>query len=156
MDLEFHQLVLRYERLRVQQPARERRLLASLAEAGQQIPIVVVIGGSAYVVVDGHKRVRCLRRLHRDTVAAVVCEMPEAEALIFRQLLGLGDSQGSLTAMQKSAKALCSANSIHGHTPAFTPPVPAGHGRSTGASAALHYACITSTFALLRPQSLQA
>ena len=87
VDLEFHQLELRYERLRVRQPARERRLLASLADAGQQMPIVVVIGGSAYVVVDGHKRVRCLRRLHRDTVAAVVWEMPEAEALIFRQLL---------------------------------------------------------------------
>jgi ParB-like chromosome segregation protein Spo0J len=87
VDLEFHQLELRYERLRVQQPTRERRLLAQLAEAGQQIPIVVVIGGSAYIVVDGHKRVRCLRRLHRDTVAAVVWEMPEAEALIFRQLL---------------------------------------------------------------------
>jgi len=38
-------------------------------------------------VVDGHKRVRCLRRLHRDTVAAVVWEMAEAEALIFRHLL---------------------------------------------------------------------
>ena len=87
MELEFHQLDLRYERLRVRQPARERRLLASLADAGQQMPIVVVTAGSAYVVVDGHKRVRCLRRLHRDTVAAVVWEMPEAEALIFRQLL---------------------------------------------------------------------
>ena len=92
MDLEFHQLELRYERLRLRQPARERRLLASLADAGQQMPIVVVIGGSAYVVVDGHKRVRCLRRLHRDTVAAVVWEMPEAEALIFRQLLCATDS----------------------------------------------------------------
>jgi ParB family transcriptional regulator, chromosome partitioning protein len=39
------------------------------------------------VVVDGHKRVRCLRRLQRDTVAAVVWEMAEAEALIFRHLL---------------------------------------------------------------------
>ena len=87
MELEFHQLDLRYERLRVCQPARERRLLASLADAGQQMPIVVVAGGSTYVVVDGHKRVRCLRRLQRDTVAAVVWEMPEAEALIFRQLL---------------------------------------------------------------------
>jgi hypothetical protein len=38
-------------------------------------------------VVDGHKRVRCLRRLQRDTIAAVVWEMPESEALIFRQLL---------------------------------------------------------------------
>jgi ParB family transcriptional regulator, chromosome partitioning protein len=87
VELEFHQLELRYERLRVQQPARERRLLASLALAGQQMPIVVVTGGAAYVVVDGHKRVRCLRRLQRDTIAAVVWEMPEPEALIFRQLL---------------------------------------------------------------------
>jgi ParB family transcriptional regulator, chromosome partitioning protein len=87
VELEFHQLELRYERLRVQQPARERRLLASLAMAGQQMPIVVVTGGAAYVVVDGHKRVRCLRRLQRDTIAAVVWEMPEPEALIFRQLL---------------------------------------------------------------------
>jgi ParB family chromosome partitioning protein len=87
VDLEFHQLDGRYERLRVRQPARERRLLASLADAGQQMPIVVVTAGSAYVVVDGHKRVRCLRRLQRDTVAAVIWEMPEPEALIFRQLL---------------------------------------------------------------------
>src|SRR2546427_5156205 len=87
MELEFHQLDLRYERLRVRQPARERRLLASLADAGQQMPIVVVTAGSTYVVVDGHKRVRCLRRLQRDTVAVVVWEMAEAEALIFRHLL---------------------------------------------------------------------
>lgn len=87
MELEFQQLDLRYERLRARQPARERRLLASLADAGQQMPIVVVIGGAAYVVVDGHKRVRCLRQLHRDTVAAVLWEMSESEALIFRQLL---------------------------------------------------------------------
>jgi ParB family chromosome partitioning protein len=87
MELEFQQLDLRYERLRARQPARERRLLASLADAGQEMPIVVVIGGAAYVVVDGHKRVRCLRQLHRDMVTAVRWEMSEAEALIFRQLL---------------------------------------------------------------------
>jgi len=87
MELEFHQLDLRYERLRMRQPVREQRLLASLADAGQQIPIVVVMAGAIYVVVDGHKRVRCLRRLHCDTVAAVVWEMSEPEALIFRQLL---------------------------------------------------------------------
>src|SRR5947207_15969542 len=58
MESEFHQLDVRYERLRVRQPARERRLLVSLADAGQQIRIVVVATGAAYVVVDGHKRVR--------------------------------------------------------------------------------------------------
>ena len=87
MELEFHQLDLRYERLRVRQLARERRLLASLADTGQQMPIVVVTAASSYVVVDGHKRVRCLRQLHRDLIAAVAWEMSEAEALIFRQLL---------------------------------------------------------------------
>lgn len=87
MELEFHQLDLRYERLRVRQPARERRLLASLADTGQQTPIVVVATAATHVVVDGHKRVRCLRRLHRDTVTAVAWEMPEPEALIFRQVL---------------------------------------------------------------------
>ena len=81
MELEFHQIDVRYERLRVRQPARERRLLASLADAGQQIPIVVVATGAAYVVVDGHKRVRCLQRLQRDTVAAVVWEMSESGAV---------------------------------------------------------------------------
>ena len=96
MELEFQQLDLRYERLRARQPARERRLLASLADAGQQTPIVVVIGGSAYVVVDGHKRIRCLRQLHRDTVAAVMWEMSEAEALIFRQLLHMEATASAL------------------------------------------------------------
>ncbi len=42
VDLEFHQLELRYERLRVVHPEAERRLLASLAEIGQQAPILVV------------------------------------------------------------------------------------------------------------------
>ncbi len=96
MELEFHQLDMRYERLRVRQPARERRLLASLADAGQQMPIVVVTAGAAYVVVDGHKRVRCLRRLQRDTVAAVIWEMPEPEALIFRQLLHTDTTDSAL------------------------------------------------------------
>ena len=53
VELEFHQLDLRYERLRVRQPARERRLLASLADAGQQTPIVVVTPAATHVVVDG-------------------------------------------------------------------------------------------------------
>ena len=40
VELEFHQLDVRYERLRVRQPARERRLLASLADAGQQMSTI--------------------------------------------------------------------------------------------------------------------
>jgi ParB-like chromosome segregation protein Spo0J len=51
------------------------------------MPIVVVTSDARYVVVDGHKRIRCLHRLHRDTVAAVVWEMATGDALIFRHLL---------------------------------------------------------------------
>src|SRR6516162_918894 len=72
VELEFHQLALRYERLKVVRPEAERRLLASLAEVGQQVPIVVLkqAAEEQFVVIDGYKRVRALRRLGRDTVAA--------------------------------------------------------------------------------------
>ena len=48
MRLEFHQLDRCYEHLRVHRPERQRRLLASLADSGQQTPIVVVaVAGEA-------------------------------------------------------------------------------------------------------------
>ena len=84
MQLEFHQLDRRWEHLRVRHPARQRRWLASLAEAGQQTPIVVVAAeGQAdrYLVIDGYKRLAALQQLGRDTVEAVVWPMSEAEAL---------------------------------------------------------------------------
>jgi ParB/RepB/Spo0J family partition protein len=90
MQLEFHQLDRRWEHLRVRDPARQRRLLASLAEAGQQVPIVVVAAeGQAnhYVVIDGYKRLAALQRLGRDTVEAVVWPMGEAEALLLDRTL---------------------------------------------------------------------
>ena len=60
MQLEFHQLDRRWEHLRVRHPARQRRLLASLADSGQQTPIVVVAAEGQvdrYVVIDGYKRI---------------------------------------------------------------------------------------------------
>jgi hypothetical protein len=52
MDLEFHQLDLRYEELRGRSPARERRLLSSLMEVGQQVPIVVVCAPPVRIPLD--------------------------------------------------------------------------------------------------------
>ena len=46
MQLELHQLDRYWEHLRVSSPQRQRRLLASLAESGQQTPIVVVAAES--------------------------------------------------------------------------------------------------------------
>jgi ParB/RepB/Spo0J family partition protein len=93
MDLEQHQLILRYEHLRLRCPERERRLLASLAEHGQQMPIVVVASAEEagrFVVVDGYKRVRAMRRLTQDTVRAACWDMGEPEALLLGRLMRTG------------------------------------------------------------------
>jgi ParB family chromosome partitioning protein len=88
MELEFHQLDLRYELLRRRSPEREKRLLASLALSGQQMPIVVVGSeGLSRVVVDGYKRVRALKRLKADTVLATIWDLCEAEALVLERLM---------------------------------------------------------------------
>jgi ParB family chromosome partitioning protein len=99
MDLEFHQLDLRFEHLRVRRPERERRLLASLAATGQQVPIVVVAvrdKPDRYLVIDGYKRVSALRRLGRDTVRATVWPMDEAEALLLGQSLRASEGETAL------------------------------------------------------------
>jgi ParB/RepB/Spo0J family partition protein len=98
MDLEHHQLDLRYERLRVRRPDKERQLLSSMSEHGQQAPIVVVAGASdgCYVVVDGHKRVRAARRLGQDTLRATVWPMEEAEALLLSRSLRAVEAESAL------------------------------------------------------------
>ncbi len=99
MELEFHQLDRRWEHLRVRHPARQRRLLASLAEAGQQTPIVVVAAeGSAsrFVVIDGYKRIVALEQLGRDTVKAVLWQMSEAEAVLLDRTLRWSEPETAL------------------------------------------------------------
>jgi len=98
MDVEIHQLELRYEALRKRSPRRERQLMASLAEVGQLLPIVVVRAEVAdrYVVVDGYKRVRAARRLRWDTVAATIWEIGEADALLLERMMRTGDPEGPL------------------------------------------------------------
>ena len=99
MQLEFHQLERRWEHLRVRHPARQRRLLASLADSGQQTPIVVVAAeGQAdrFVVIDGYKRIVALEQLGRDTVEAVVWPMGEAAAVLLDRSLRLSEHETAL------------------------------------------------------------
>ena len=99
MQLEFHQLDRRWEHLRVRHATRQRRLLASLAESGQQTPIVVVAAeGQAdrYVVIDGYKRIVALEQLGRDTVEAVVWPMSEAAAVLLDRSLRLCEHESAL------------------------------------------------------------
>jgi ParB family chromosome partitioning protein len=99
MQLEFHQLDRRWEHLRVRQPHRQGRLIASLAESGQQTPIVVVAAADhsgRYVVIDGHKRIAALQQLGRDTVEATVWAMSEAEALFLDRSLRFSQQESAL------------------------------------------------------------
>lgn len=99
MQLEFHQLDRRWEHLRVRQPRLQRRLLASLAESGQQTPIVVVLSPEQrdrYLVIDGHKRIAALQQLGRDTVEATVWAMSEAEALLLDRSMRFGPPESAL------------------------------------------------------------
>jgi ParB/RepB/Spo0J family partition protein len=98
MELEFHQLDLRYAPLRRRDAKRERQVLASLAEVGQLLPVVVVGAGQAdrYVLLDGHKRARGLRRLHADTVRATVWALDEVEALLLERRMRHGEAESAL------------------------------------------------------------
>ena len=90
MRLEFHQLERCGEQLRVRRPERQRRLLASLATAGQQTPIIVVAVAERpdrYLVIDGYQRLAALQQLGRDTVEALVWPLSEAEALVLDRSL---------------------------------------------------------------------
>jgi ParB family chromosome partitioning protein len=99
MQLEFHQLERRWEHLRVRQPQRQRRLMASLAESGQQTPIVVVLSTrerERYLVIDGYKLIAALEQLGRDTIEATVWAMSAAEALLLEWTLRCTPQESAL------------------------------------------------------------
>jgi len=95
MEIEIGQLDLRYAGVRARQKRREGQVQGSVAQAGQQVPIVVVREDGRYVVVDGFKRVTAAQRLRQDTVSVIRVDdgrRPEAVAQ------SLGRSRGWLTA----------------------------------------------------------
>ena len=99
MQLELPQLDRRWEHLRVREPHRQRRLLASLAESGQQTPIVVVVckdNSQRYLVIDGYKRIAALEQLGHDTAEATVWAMTEAEALVLSRSLRFSPQESAL------------------------------------------------------------
>ena len=99
MDLEQQQLDLRYSRLRLRVPHRERRLVASMAEVGQLVPVVVVGSDTdpdCAVVIDGFKRVRALRVLRLDVVRALRLDLSELEALVLYSSLRATDGASAL------------------------------------------------------------
>jgi len=88
MQLEFHQLALKYDGLRISKRGVQARMIASLAEEGQLHPVMVVpeeaTSVESYVLIDGYQRVSALRFMGRDTVESLVLPLCESAALIYR------------------------------------------------------------------------
>ena len=112
MDIEHHQLDLRYAELRHVDAWRERRLLASLAEHGQQVPVVVIPSDAMdrYILLDGYKRKRALLALRHDTVRAVLWDLPAQDALVLERLLRSADPDSPI----EQGVLLCTLRDQHG------------------------------------------
>ncbi len=84
ITLECRALQLTYAHLRVRDLGAEGRLTASMAEAGQASPVIVVHDAERRpVLLDGYRRVRALGRLGQDTVVAIALGLSEADALVY-------------------------------------------------------------------------
>ena len=125
LELDLHQLDLRFASSRLVDPQAVARIAQSIAQSiercGQIVPCIVVAppggaGADPRVLIDGYRRVAALRRLGRDTASVEqwTCGLAEAvlgvlaraqdrsfasieEALLLRELVqGLGLSQHDL------------------------------------------------------------
>jgi hypothetical protein len=89
VDVDLHQLELRHRDLRIHDGEQRRRMIGSVAEIGQQVPVIVVPDAARFVLIDGYLRVEALRRLHRDTVRATAWSLTEVEALVHHRHLSI-------------------------------------------------------------------
>jgi len=89
VEIDLHRLDLRHRDLRIADNGRRRRLIGSLAEIGQQVPVVVVADGDRLVLIDGYLRVDALACLQRDTTIATTWSMPELDALVHHRHLAV-------------------------------------------------------------------
>ena len=111
LHLELHQLIRRYADIRIARPHRDARLVASLTEHGQSMPVLVCAlekdadpnqGADArlerYVLIDGYRRVRALEVLGRDTVRAMRTTLGESEALLWHHQM---EARGRRSALEE-------------------------------------------------------
>jgi hypothetical protein len=87
VEVDLHQLELRHRDLRIHDGKERRQLIGSVAEVGQQVPVVVIRDAERFVLIDGYLRVEALRRLHRDTAMATTWPLSEVEALLHHRHL---------------------------------------------------------------------
>lgn len=127
MEIDLHRLELRHRDLRIVDGDRRRRLIGSLAEIGQQVPVVVIAEGDRFVLIDGYLRVDALARLHRDTALATTWSVSELDALVHHRHLAvarrtaledawlLGRLREHGLSMEQLARRLCRSKSWVSH-----------------------------------------
>ena len=122
VQLDLHQLELRFEATRVADQAAVKRLADSMQDCGQMVACIAAgpVADARWVLMDGYRRVAALRRLGRDTaqVQCWACPLEQAlaqilarsrsrsfaaieEALLLRELI---DAHGL---SQRQAARLC-------------------------------------------------
>jgi len=96
IEVEHHELVLRYQGLRLLDQSRLDRLIASLVRDGQMSPVLVVPVEDRYILIDGYARVAALRKLGEDIIQAVEIELDETEALLLHHRLASARERSAL------------------------------------------------------------
>jgi len=90
IELEWHQLDLRYSCLRIHTAASKRRFMLSIDEYGLLMPITIVSSGNPscpWIVIDGYLRIAATQALGRDVILARPWEtsLPESLLLAYQQ-----------------------------------------------------------------------
>lgn len=81
-EIDITSLDLRFEGLRIKNPAAERRLLSSIAQRGIEQPLQGFDLHGQRVLLEGFKRYRCARKLHLHTVPFTSLAEDEVGAIL--------------------------------------------------------------------------
>lgn len=85
LELEWHQLQLPYQSLRIRTEAAKRRLMLSIHEHGLLTPVTVIPAkdaGSPWIVIDGYLRIEALKELGHDLVSVTAWDIDAPDALL--------------------------------------------------------------------------
>lgn len=81
-NIEISELDLRYESFRMKNPALERKLLGSIQQHGLQEPLCGADPGTEHILLDGFKRLRCVRSLGVKIVPYIALSQDQAQAIM--------------------------------------------------------------------------
>lgn len=82
-ELDLHRIQLRFAHMRLQKSATWQRLLSSIGQVGQKVPVVVVPDANGdFILLDGYLRVKALQHCRQDTVMSEIWECDPQHGLL--------------------------------------------------------------------------